>query len=112
MLSKCHNLILILWAVIALGTVALAEQPGKESPSPTLGAAMASTGGEGKAAGPQVGHTVKADTLHRVTRPGLYGMSQAPAGSAYGIVNDRLIRFDPATGRVLSIIRQVDEILD
>ena len=29
-----------------------------------------------------------------------------------GIVNDRLIRFDPATGRVLSIIRQVDRILD
>ena len=62
--------------------------------------------------GPKVGRTVDGNRLHRVSRPGLYGMSQPPAGSAYGIVDDRLIRFDPESGRILSIIRQVDGILD
>lgn len=112
MLSKRHNLALFLSAILAMGTVALAEQPGKGAAAPAgapaLGATSASTSGDG----PQVGQMIGDSSLHRVTRPGLYGMSQAPSGSAYGIVNDRLIRFDPATGRLLSIIRQVDRILD
>ncbi|WP_253879795.1 hypothetical protein [Paracoccus aminovorans] len=60
----------------------------------------------------RVGGTVDAALLHPVTRPGLYGMSQPPAGSRYGIIAGQLIRYDPDSVQVLSIIRQVDRILD
>ncbi len=62
--------------------------------------------------GLRVGGTVDAALLHPVTRPGLYGMSQPPAGSRYGIIAGQLIRYDPDSVQVLSIIRQVDRILD
>lgn len=59
-----------------------------------------------------VGKALAPSSFHVVTRPGLYGMGQPPRGSRYGIVNGKLIRFDPSTSRVLSVIRQVDQILD
>lgn len=89
--------------------------PGAGDPGPE-GQTEQDRGGNGREngglKGPKVGRTVDGNRLHRVSRPGLYGMSQPPAGSAYGIVDDRLIRFDPESGRILSIIRQVDGILD
>lgn len=60
----------------------------------------------------RVGTAVDMASLHRISRPGLYGMSQSPQGSSYGILGGRLIRYDPETLRVQSIIREVDEILD
>jgi len=60
----------------------------------------------------QVGDHLDAARLHQVTRPGLYGMSQAPMGSRYGIVDGKLIRYDPESAQVLSIIRQVERIVD
>lgn len=59
-----------------------------------------------------VGKALAPSSIHVITRPGLYGMGQPPRGSRYGIVNGKLIRFDPSTSRVLSVIRQVDRILD
>ncbi|RDW12549.1 hypothetical protein [Paracoccus thiocyanatus] len=60
----------------------------------------------------RVGDRLEEVRLHMVTRPGLYGMSQAPDGSRYGIVDGKLIRYDPESAQVLSIIRQVDRIVD
>lgn len=116
MLRNCRKPLLILCSVIVLGTsVATAEQGG-QSISKSGNPAEIGAGGSGskksRHRGPQVGQPVDGGQLHRVSRPGLYGMSQPPAGSAYGIVDDRLIRFDPESGHVLSIIRQVDRILD
>ncbi|TWI36997.1 hypothetical protein IQ24_00787 [Paracoccus sulfuroxidans] len=62
--------------------------------------------------GISVGEALPPGKIHVITRPGLYGMGEPPRGSRYGIVNGRLIRFDPGTSRVLSVIRQVDRILD
>lgn len=60
----------------------------------------------------KVGARVDPDRLHIVTRPGLYGMGRPPPGNRYGILNGRLIRFDPETMHVLSVIRHVEQILD
>lgn len=62
--------------------------------------------------GLRVGTRLDPAKLHQVKRPGLYGISQSPKGSAYGVVKGRLIRFDPDSLQVQSIIREVDQILD
>lgn len=119
MFQKRLSLFLALW-IAALGTVAIAQQNPKTIPGAPAPVKQATDNSAGKAAGKaankggglQVGASVPPGKLHRVSRPGLYGMSEPPAGSAYGIVDNRLIRFDPESQRVLSIIRQVDEILD
>ena len=103
MFWKRLSIILVLNLVTVLGSVAIAQQPAADPAAEKQAA---------PAGGLRVGDPVAAGQVHRVSRPGLYGMSAPPAGSAYGIVDNRLIRFDPDSGRVLSIIRQVDEILD
>lgn len=60
----------------------------------------------------RVGETIDPAQLHPVRRPGLYGVSVSPDSSRYGIVEGRLIRYDPTSLRVQSVIRQVDEIVD
>lgn len=59
-----------------------------------------------------VGQIVDLDRVHVISRPGLYGLGSAPAGQRYAIVNGRLVRVDRDTGRILSILRVVDAILD
>ncbi|WGR62546.1 hypothetical protein E3U26_17470 (plasmid) [Paracoccus ferrooxidans] len=66
----------------------------------------------GQSAMLRVGDRLDSARLHQVTRPGLYGMSEAPSGSRYGIVDGKLIRYDPESAQVLSIIHQVDRIVD
>lgn len=96
--------------------VALADQaraPG--GPVPSQAGDMAAVWISAPAAAPnlpRVGKKIDPAELHPVRRPGLYGVSDSPDGSRYGIVNDRLIRYDPASLRIQSIIRQVDEIVD
>lgn len=107
MFQKRLSLFLAMWIAAALASVAVAQQNPKTTADAPASAKQSAAGG-----GVQVGASVAPGKLHRVSRPGLYGMSEPPAGSAYGIVDNRLIRFDPDSGRILSIIRQVDEILD
>ena len=107
MFQKRLSLFLALWLAALPGSVAVAQQNPKSVADAPASAKQSASGG-----GVQVGASVAPDKLHRVSRPGLYGMSEPPAGSAYGIVDNRLIRFNPESGQVLSIIRQVDEILD
>lgn len=59
-----------------------------------------------------VGDVIDWNGVHAVTRPGLYGLGDAPRGQRYAIVNGRLVRVDRETGRILSILRLVDAILD
>ncbi|KGJ04114.1 hypothetical protein SAMN04487972_11465 [Paracoccus halophilus] len=103
------EMLVMLGTAAALGSAAMAEQAGLMPQPADDAAAQAIAPARG---GLQVGQIIDGGGLHRVSRPGLYGMSQPPAGSAYGIMDDRLIRFDPESGRVLSIIRQVEQILD
>ena len=58
------------------------------------------------------GATLSGHELHRITRPGLYGIGKSPRGSSYGIVDGQLLRYDPDTMQILSVIRNVDSILD
>lgn len=60
----------------------------------------------------RVGSRIDESRLHVVSRPGLYGIGIAPRGSKYGIVDHRLVRFDPRTLQILSVIRIVDAIRD
>lgn len=60
----------------------------------------------------RVGDRLDNAAIHTVTRPGLYGMGKVPAGSAYGIVDGNLVRYNPETMQLESVIRSVDAILD
>lgn len=59
-----------------------------------------------------VGELIDWNRVHIVSRPGLYGLGAAPAGQRYAIVDGRLVRVDDDTGRILSILRVVEAILD
>lgn len=59
-----------------------------------------------------VGDTLPPDQVHIVTKPGLYGLGPEPANSKYAVAHGKLIRIDPETGQVLSILRSQTEILD
>lgn len=59
-----------------------------------------------------IGDTVSRDRMHLVTRPGAYGLSTPPAGNGYAIVSGHLVRIDTASGKILSALRRVENILD
>lgn len=59
-----------------------------------------------------VGDTLPAGEVHIITNPGRYGLGPAPAGSAYAVAHGKLIRIDPNSGQVLSVLRAQAEILD
>lgn len=66
-----------------------------------------------KAAGPvAVGQILDLGKVHLVTRPGRYGLSRAPAGNDYAVVDGKLVRVDSRSGQILSILRSIDTILD
>lgn len=60
----------------------------------------------------RIGDRLDPHDLHVVTRPGLYGIGTPPPGSNYGIFNGMLIRFDPESLRVQSVVRSVNGIYD
>lgn len=49
---------------------------------------------------------------HLVRQPGLYGLTGAPHGQRYAIVDGQLVRVDAGTAKVLAVIRAVEAILD
>lgn len=68
--------------------------------------------GQAKKAGVQVGKIYDGSVIHIVTKPGLYGLGPLVPGSRYAVIGNQLVRIDPQTNKVLSIIRLVDAILD
>ena len=52
-----------------------------------------------------VGDDLDPARLHVITRPGLYGLNRTAPGDRFGIVEGLLVRFDPVTMRLKSIIR-------
>lgn len=59
-----------------------------------------------------VGDALPAEDIHVISKPGLYGLGPEPANSKYAIAHDKLIRIDPESGKVLSILRSQAQILD
>lgn len=59
-----------------------------------------------------VGDSIDWDDVHVITRPGLYGLGVPPSGQRYAIVDGRLVRVDRETGRILSVVRMMNAILD
>lgn len=51
-----------------------------------------------------VGDRLDPARLHVITRPGLYGLSGS-TGDSFGVVDGLLVRYDPASLRLKSIIR-------
>ncbi|MDM7255240.1 MAG: hypothetical protein P3W90_000910 [Paracoccus sp. (in: a-proteobacteria)] len=68
--------------------------------------------GQAKKAGVRVGAIYDPSDVHIVRVPGLYGLGPLVPGSKYAIIGNQLVRIDPATYKVLSVIRLVDAILD
>lgn len=61
---------------------------------------------------PMVGDRVNTKRVHMVENPGKYGLGRAPAKDRYAIIGHQLVRINPNTGQILSIIRRVDKIID
>lgn len=59
-----------------------------------------------------VGDTLSAAQVHIIKEPGLYGLGRRVGNSEYAVAKGMLIRIDPATLKVLSILRAQSEILD
>lgn len=59
-----------------------------------------------------VGDTLSGGQVHVIKEPGLYGLGRKVGNSEYAIASGMLIRIDPATLKVLSILRVQPEILD
>lgn len=68
--------------------------------------------GQAKKSPIRVGDVIDLGSVHVVTRPGAYGLSVPPAGDSYAIVDKRLVRVDSDSGKILSILRLIDAILD
>lgn len=105
-----NRLYILLAAALICGGVAVAEQVGLPKSATERSQPVALAGQQHQ--GLRVGEHVDPQDLHQIQRPALYGIGQSPAGSAYGVVQGQLIRFDPLSLQVLSIIRQVDRIRD
>lgn len=58
------------------------------------------------------GQHIPAAQLHMITRPGRYGLGSAPEGSAYAVADRHIVRIGVEDGRVLSVLRPVQRILD
>lgn len=68
--------------------------------------------GQAKKRNLAVGEVFSLRDIHMITRPGLYGLGNPPNGDRYAVIDNRIVRVDAETGRILSIIRLVEAILD
>ena len=62
--------------------------------------------------GVAVGDVLKPGEVHIIREPGLYGLGRKVGGSDYAVARGQLIRIDPKTMKVLSILRPQSKILD
>ncbi|MDB6177525.1 hypothetical protein PAF17_08365 [Paracoccus sp. Z330] len=60
----------------------------------------------------RVGDHVDIGSIHLVRHPGRYGLGLPPSGSVFAVANDFLLRIDPDTGQILSILRDVSTLVD
>ena len=59
-----------------------------------------------------VGETAMPGRLHVISHPGRYGLGPELPGSIYAVVDGMLVRIDPDTREIQSVIRRVERILD
>lgn len=60
-----------------------------------------------------VGDILDGSKMHVITRPGLYGLGgSATTESRYGIIEGKLLRFDPQTMQLRAIIRHGVSVLE
>lgn len=69
---------------------------------------------EAAVTGPRVmvGDTAGPGQLHVISHPGRYGLGPELPGSIYAVVDGMLVRIDPDTREIQSVIRRIDRILD
>lgn len=60
----------------------------------------------------RVGDIAPAGQVHRIKKPGLYGLSDPPNGDAYAVLEGELIRIDASSGQILSVLWKVERLLD
>lgn len=59
-----------------------------------------------------VGDVLPASDVHIITSPGRYGLGPEIPGSQYAVSHGRLIRIEPSSRKVLSILRVQNGVLD
>lgn len=59
-----------------------------------------------------VGDTLPAAEVHIITSPGRYGLGPEPEGGKYAVAKGKLIRIDPESYKIQSILRAQSEVLD
>lgn len=105
-MTRIRRLALATASSLIAGSVVWAQNA--PLPDPQTDAGTGATAGQPL----QVGQVIDPALLHRVSRPGLYGIGRPVAGSDFGVLAGRLIRYDADTMRVQAVIRQIDDILD
>ena len=60
----------------------------------------------------RVGDIAPPAQLHRISAPGVYGLSDPPNGHVYGVLDGELIRVEASSGKILSVLWRVDQIRD
>lgn len=119
-----HFLIGLCTGALMAGPLAAQTAAGHAAEAPAPGSALGSGPGPGLEAtqmaqavlqlsapravqvdGLAVGDNLDPARLHVITRPGLYGLNRTAPGDRFGVVEGLLVRFDPTTMRLKSIIR-------
>ncbi|MDO5620160.1 MAG: hypothetical protein Q4G24_01670 [Paracoccus sp. (in: a-proteobacteria)] len=59
-----------------------------------------------------IGNSLRGGSFHEVTRPGRYGLGNPPTGMGYAVVDGKLVRYDLKTMQIMSVLRQVDKVID
>lgn len=103
---------LLLAAVTAIGDDRAPPAPAPLVAVEVAQAAPPATGGPAARRSFRVGDIAPQDRLHRITTPGLYGLSDPPSGDAYAILDGELIRIQKDSGKILSVLWRVERILD
>lgn len=54
----------------------------------------------------EVGSIAAEGAVHRIDRPGIYGLAQPPVGSSYAVVGNNLVRLDSETDQIKAVVRR------
>lgn len=99
--------------VLSLSAFATIVQPGTEpgSPEERRGTADAAWPSPPAPAEITVGDIADPTRLSLIAEPGPYGLSKPPMASRYAIIDRQLVRVEDGTGKILSVLREVEAVV-
>lgn len=99
--------------VLSLSAFATIVQPGTKPWAPVERRGTADTAWPSPPAPAEitVGDIADPARLSLIAEPGPYGLSEPPEASRYAIIERQLVRVEDGTGKILSVLRQVEAVV-